>query len=203
MDEARKAVAAISGDRLEALYSLVMTVGLRQGEALGLRWNDLDLDAGTLTVDEALQRYEREYHLNQPKLRRSWRTIALPEPLVARLRAHRTKQLEEQLMDGQRRFGNHWDLVFTTALGQPLNGTTVTRMFQRLLVRAGLPMKRFHDLRHSAASFMLAEGVPMRVVMETLGHSDYSLTANVYSHVAPDLQRDAAERVGRLILGAS
>ena len=196
-------VSALKGDRLEALYTLTLTLGLRQGEALGLRWSDVDFEASTITVEATLQRYGRSYHLNEPKSRRSRRRLPLPRSLVNRLLRHRTLQLEDRLRAGSAWSTNQWDLVFLTERGRPLNGPTVTRRLQRLLVQAGLPKKRFHDLRHSAASFMLAEGVPMRVITEILGHSDASLTANVYAHVAPELQREATDRVGRLLLEVS
>ena len=201
--EARQMVSALKGDRLEALYTLTLTLGLRQGEALGLRWSDIDFEASTITVEATLQRYGRSYHLNEPKSRRSRRRLPLPPSLVNRLLRHRTLQLEDRLRAGSAWSTNQWDLVFLTERGRPLNGPTVTRRLQRLLVQAGLPKKRFHDLRHSAASFMLAEGVPMRVITEILGHSDASLTANVYAHVAPELQREATDRVGRLLLEVS
>ena len=201
--EARQMVSALKGDRLEALYTLTLTLGLRQGEALGLRWSDVDFEASTINVEATLQRYGRSYHLNEPKSRRSRRRLPLPPSLVNRLLRHRTLQLEDRLRAGSAWSTNQWDLVFLTERGRPLSGPTVTRRLQRLLVQAGLPKKRFHDLRHSAASFMLAEGVPMRVITEILGHSDASLTANVYAHVAPELQREATDRVGRLLLEVS
>jgi integrase len=194
--EARAVLEATRGDWLEALYTLALAVGLRQGEALGLHWQDVDLDAGTLRVRVALQRLEgRGLQIVEPKTARSRRSIALPPQVVESLRAHKARQANA---------GCGWhdnDFVFTTATGEPLEGSSVTHRFQKLLRRAGLPHLRFHDLRHACASLLLAQGVHPRVVMETLGHSQISLTMNTYSHVIPALQRDAAERMDMILSG--
>ena len=202
-EEARAFLDAVKGNRLEALYGLALGLGLRQGEALGLTWDDIDLESGTLSVRHTLQRYDRAYHLDEPKASRSRRTIALPRPLVKALRGHRTRQVEERLRAGQGWEGDRWSLIFTTMAGKPLSSAVVTHGFQETLAAAGLPRQKFHDLRHAAASFMLVQGVALRVVMEVLGHSDIAVTANTYSHVMPDLQRDATESVGELLWATS
>jgi len=192
-EQARSFLDAVRGDRLEALYSVGLALGLRQGEILGLRWSDVDLEAGTIRVAQALQRVNGRLEFVEPKSQTSRRTIPLPATVARALRAHRSRQLEDRLAAGARWHDS--DLVFTTALGTPLDSRNVTRRFQAALERAGLPRLRFHDLRHTAASLMLAQGVPARVVMETLGHSQISLTLNTYSHVVPALQREAADRM--------
>jgi integrase len=192
-EQARSFLDAVRGDRLEALYSVGLALGLRQGEILGLRWSDVDLEAGTIRVAQALQRVNGRLEFVEPKSQTSRRTIPLPATVARALRAHRPRQLEDRLAAGARWHDS--DLVFTTALGTPLDSRNVTRRFQAALERAGLPRLRFHDLRHTAASLMLAQGVPARVVMETLGHSQISLTLNTYSHVVPALQREAADRM--------
>ncbi len=195
-DEARAFLEAVSGDRLEALYGVVLALGLRQGEALGLRWEDVDLEARRLVVVNALQRVDGKLVLVSPKTRRSRRTIELPDSAVSALRAHKVRQVEERLLAGGRwRDTGH---VLTTTVGTPLDGTSVTKAFQRLLVRAGLPRLRFHDLRHSCATLLLVQGVPARVVMEILGHSSIALTMNTYSHVMPSLKREAADAMDRV-----
>jgi integrase len=191
--EAKTLLDVISGDRLEALYSVALAVGLRQGEALGLHWADVDLEAGTLRVRTSLQQVNGEWQFVEPKTSRSRRTIALPEVAVVALRAHKDRQEFER-----RSVGTAWQdagSVFTTPTGEPLRGTNVTKGFQKLLKEAGLPRQRFHDLRHGCASLLLAQGVHPRVVMETLGHSTISLTMNTYSHVMPELQREAAAKM--------
>lgn len=197
--EARALLDAANGDRLEALYSVALAVGLRQGEALGLRWRDVDLDTGILRVSFALQRIDGQFQFVEPKTEASRRTIRLPQVAVAALRAHRVRQLEEQLKAGPK-----WQdrgLVFTTSVGAPLDGSSVTHRFQAMLERSGLPHMRFHDLRHACASLLLAQGVPMRMIMEILGHSQISLTMNLYSHVLPSMSEDAAGRMDA-VLGA-
>jgi integrase len=196
--EARTLLDAAQGDRLAALYALALAVGLRQGEALGLHWEDVDLEAGNLRVRVALQRQDgRGLQSVEPKTARSRRGIVLPPYVVESLRAHRSRQVQERLLAGSR--WQETGLVFTTAIGTPLDGGSVTHRFQRMLERAGLPRLRFHDLRHACASLLLAQGVHPRVVMEILGHSQISLTMNTYSHVIPALQREAADRMDAVL----
>ncbi|MGK2966500.1 MAG: tyrosine-type recombinase/integrase [Tepidiformaceae bacterium] len=202
-DEARKFLDAVTGERLEAMYSVALGLGLRQGEVLGLGWDDVDLDAGMLHVRKTLQRYEKAYHLGEPKTAKSRRSLGLPAPLIDALRAQGTRQKAERVRAGSAWEGARWGLVFCNELGAPLSGSSVTHAFQAQLEAAGLPRQRFHDLRHAAASFMLAQGVPMRTAMEVLGHSEIATTMNLYSHVAPEMQRDATERTARLLWGAS
>jgi integrase len=196
-EQARTFLDAVRGDRLAALYSVALTVGLRQGEALGLRWQDADLDAGTLRVEHGLQRIGGRLQLVPTKSARSRRTVVLPAMVTDALRAHRARQLEERLLAGGRWHDDGY--VFASTIGTPVDAPELRRAFAAILRRADLPAIRFHDLRHSAASLMLAQGVPMRVVMETLGHSSITLTANTYSHVLPALQRQAAEAMDRLL----
>ncbi len=193
---ARALLDAVRGDRLEGLFTVALACGLRQSEALGLRWRDVELDAGTLSVQRTLQRIDGAYQFLEPKTRGSRRTLALPKPVAASLREHRTRQLTERLLIGAAWQGGQWgDLVFTDEVGGPLAGFHVTRRFHKLLMVAGLPPMRYHDLRHGAASLMAAQGVQPRVAMEILGHAQISTTMNIYSHVAPELQREAAERM--------
>jgi integrase len=192
-EQVRAFVEVARGDRLEALYTVALALGLRQGEALGLRWDDVDLEAETLRVRFQLQRIGGTLQLVEPKTERSRRTLVLPDIAVTALRSHRARQLEERLLAGSR-----WredGFVFTSTIGTPLDGPNVTKALQRLLIRAGLPRQRFHDLRHCCATLLLAQGVPARVVMEILGHSQISLTMNTYSHVIPELNREAAHRI--------
>jgi integrase len=202
MDEARAFMAAVAGDRLEALYLVAVGCGLRQGELLGLRWQDVDLDRRVVHVRHALARVDGELMLVEPKSVTSRRSVPLPAFAAAALAAHRARQAAEELPRQPVPPDPFCDLVWTTTLGTPLDGISVTRRFQRVLKGAGLPRQRFHDLRHACASYLLAAGVPARVVMETLGHSEISLTLNTYSHVLPGLGRDAADRMDAL-LGAA
>lgn len=196
-DEARSFLASLKGDRLEALYSVALAMGLRQGEALGLRWQDIDLKMGYLRVNKQLQRFDGEFELVEPKTRRSKRSLAMPKSIADQLVAHRSRQLKEKA-DADGRWHDS-DLVFTTSTGKPLDGTVVTHRFHRLLTRAGLAQRRFHDLRHSCATLLLVQGVSPRVVMDVLGHSQIGLTMNTYAHVIPEMRKEAAERMEDLL----
>ena len=202
-EQARRFLAGIDGDRLAALYAVSLSLGLRQSEALGLTWDSVDFETRTLAVRRVLQRYAGAYHLDEPKTQRSRRTISLPTPLVEVLRRHRTRQAEERLRVGPLWEGEQWNLVFCTEAGRPLAASEVTRRFQRKLAELGLAHQRFHDMRHCAASLLIAQGIPLRVVMEILGHSTITTTANVYGHIAIDVQRDAMDRQGELLFGTS
>ncbi|MGO9178720.1 MAG: tyrosine-type recombinase/integrase [Candidatus Limnocylindrales bacterium] len=201
VEQARTFLLAIRGDRLEALYLVALGVGLRQGEILGLRWPDVDLVAGSITVRYALARIDGQLVLVEPKSASSRRVVPLPAIVRDALTAHRLRQTQECLTLLPQPPDPFADLVFTTTLGTPLDGISVTRRFQRILRAAGLPRQRFHDLRHACATLLLAQGVPARVVMETLGHSEISFTLNTYSHVLPALGRQAAERMDEVLGG--
>ena len=189
-------LGAIRGDRLEALFGVALALGLRQSEALGLRWSDVDLEEGSLSIQRIIQRVNSEYRFFDPKTPRSRRTLARPGPIITTLRSHHSRQLEERLwMGGACEGAARGYLVFSDEFGEPLSGDHVTRRFQRLVRLAGLPPMRYHDLRHGAASLMAAQGAPVRVAMEILGHAQISTTMNIYAHIVPELQREALDKV--------
>lgn len=193
-EEARQFIDASRATTMHARWALAVTLGLRQGEVLGLRWNDIDLDHATLRVRRALQRQTGgKLVLVQPKTPRSRRTIRLPISVVTALHGH-----HEQQQQRREAAGATWQesgLVFTTRTGGPIHPRNDYRSFRNLVDRAGLRRIRLHDLRHTAASLMLAKEVPARVIMEVLGHSQISLTMNTYSHVAPESMQNVAERM--------
>lgn len=195
--EIKAFLQAVRGDRLEALYVLALGAGLRQGELLGLTWHDVDVNAFTVTVRRSLQRVNGRFEFVEPKSTRSRRTVALPKSTVEALQQHLWRQGQERRAAGPK-WEDH-DLVFASVLGRPLDGTNMTHRFQKLLAKAGLPRRRFHDLRHSCATLLLAQGVPARVVMEILGHSQISVTMNTYSHVLPEVQRAAADQMDSIL----
>ena len=196
-DKARAFLAAAKEHRLEALFTVAIAVGLRLGEALGLRWQDVDLDAGTLTVRRQLQRIGGKPDFVEPKTARARRTVPLPAFAVVALRAHKVNQLEERLLNAD--VWKDQELVFASSVGTPMFDRNVRRTLDAILRRCELPPMRFHDLRHTCASLLLAQGTDARTIMETLGHSQITLTLNTYSHVMPSLQRDAADRMQKML----
>ncbi|MGZ6363683.1 MAG: tyrosine-type recombinase/integrase [Ktedonobacterales bacterium] len=193
--------------RYEPLFVLALHTGMRQGELLGLRWRDVDLDAGTVQVvttlatTSAMPGAQLAERLGAPKTARSRRRIKLAPACVEALRAHRVRQAEERLAIGPR-----WEdhgLVFPNIYGRPMGDSLLRRKtFTPLIERAGVPRIRFHDLRHTAATLLMREGVHPRVVAEMLGHSSIAITLDVYSHVTMDMQDTATEAMQR-VFGAS
>jgi integrase len=196
-DEARRLLEAARGERFEAIYVLALTLGMRRGEVLGLSWADVDLDSRTLRVSQAMQRFDGRLQVTEVKTERSRRVIAMPEIVLKALKARRAQQAQERLLAGLR--WRDTGLVFTSPTGGPLEPITLHRGFKRLLTKAEVSSTRFHDLRHSTASLLLAQGVHLRVIMELLGHSSISLTANTYSHVMPAAMRDVADKMESIV----
>lgn len=198
IDETAVLLSVAREDPLEALYVLAATGGLRQGELLALRWEDLDLDAGVMHVQRSIRRQTGQGFVeDEPKTASGRRNVALGAFTVDALRRHRARQLEVRL--GAPKWEDR-DLVFPDGKGDPMDGTTLLKArWYPLLDRAGLSRIRFHDLRHTAASLMLAQGVHPKVVQERLGHSRIGVTMDTYSHVAPHLQREAAASLDDLI----
>ncbi len=194
-EQVRALLDASKNERMGPLYHVAIATGLRQGELLGLRWEDVDLEAGTLSVRHALQSRNGKPELVEPKTEKSRRALALAPSAVKALRLQRVRQAEDRLKAGPNWKGADWELVFASTIGTPLNASNVTHGFQETLRAAGLPRQRFHDLRHCCASLLLAQNVPARVVMEQLGHSQISLTMNTYSHVMPTALRQAADAI--------
>lgn len=179
------------GDRLEALYVLAVATGLRQGELLALRWCDIDLPARTLTVQRNLVQLNGRLEITEPKTAASRRRVDLPCVAVAALEAHRRRRPAAP---------HPTAFVFADAKGGPIRKQNlVRRSFRPLLGRAGLPRIRFHDLRHTAATLLLAEGVHPKIVAERLGHSSVTITLDTYSHVLKGMQREAASKLDVLL----
>lgn len=189
--EARALLDAAKGHPLEALVTVALSLGLRKGEALALRWSNIDMDAGTLTVAATLSR--RVGHglvESAPKTARSARTLPLPRTCLESLRTHRRTQAAAQLQAGESWRGEGH--MFTTPIGTPIDPRNLTTQFHRLCVDAGIGKRRFHALRHSAATLMLAQGVPLAVISDVLGHASYAITADVYAKVGEELRTEAA-----------
>ena len=195
--EARRFLECVADGRLYAMWALFLASGLRRGEVAALRWTDIDLDQAVLSIRRSRVSVAWQVHESQPKTRSSRRVVSLDDRMVAVLRAHRRRQLEERLA-----WGSAWidsGFVFVRENGEPLHPETITSMFAALVEKAGVPKIRLHDLRHTSASLALAAGIHPKIVSERLGHSSVSITLDLYSHVAPGLQAEAAEKLGRVI----
>jgi integrase len=202
-EQARRLLDTVKGDRLEALFTVALGLGLRQGEILGLRWRDVALEQRQLTVNHTLHWLPgtrsggRRWYLGEPKSKLSRRTLPLPASVATSLREHRARQIEECLL-----VGVDWTdpgFVFTSGAGVPMDGDRVRYALRANLARAGLAVVTFHQLRHSAASLLIAQGIPLKIVSEVLGHSTIALTANTYGHLSEELWRGAADALDRAL----
>jgi integrase len=202
-EQASQFLKAALGHRLETLFTVGLAVGLRSGECSALRWlPDVDLDQGVVTVHHTLQRKRDEgLVLMPPKSEKSRRTIELPASLVAGLKAHRERQCQERQLAGTRWVETGY--VFTSTIGTPIDDRKILKEFNSLVAAAKLPKQRFHDLRHACISLLGAQGVPLNVIAEIVGHSDVRLTQNVYQHVYQDAKRDAARKMDALLTAGS
>lgn len=188
-EEVRKLLEAARGDRLECLFLLAVTTGLREGELLGLRWRDVNLEGEVLSVRQQLTRTKSGLSFTSPK-RGKTRSVRLTATAAAALKAHRAAQNEERLKAGS--LWEDLELVFTSTIGTPVDvGNLTYRSFRPLLKRAGLPRIRFHDLRHTFATLLLSKGTHPKVVQEMLGHANIAMTMDTYSHVLPNMQGGA------------
>lgn len=220
-DEARRFLKAVEGDRLEALFTVAVSLGLRQGEALALQWQDVNLESGKLRVRFALQRYTppkkdtpegepkkpTEVHLVEPKTKKGCRTIDLPQVTRSALAAHRMRNAEE------RRLAGRWkipmvhcegrrepvdDFVFTTAIGTPLDGRNVTKRFQKLLKDSKIARHRFHDLSHTAATLLAVQGVHSKAIQAVLGWDQVAMVDR-YAHFVDEMRKDAATKMDAIL----
>jgi integrase len=188
-EQARRLLKELEGHRHEALYSLMLSTGLRRGEALGLQWRDFDETSRIISVRRQLKREGGSLVTTDTKTARSRRSVNLPRGLVSLLVDHRKHQAEER--DVMNELWTDTGFIFTTNFGTPFDPRNLNRDFATICQRAGLGHWHPHELRHSAASLMLASGVKLQVVSEVLGHASIRMTADVYGHIlAPD--REAA-----------
>jgi integrase len=193
---------ALQGDRLYAAYLTLFMAGIRRGELLGLRWQDVDLTTGVLQVRQAVGRvYTRDVTgptkttllFSEPKTEKSRRTIPLPDACVAALRQHKAHQAEERLLLGPA-YEDH-GLVFCQPNGKPIDPRNMNLYFTQALKRAGLPAIRLHDARHTYATWLPEQGVSLKVVQTLLGHGSIAVTADIYSHVSLELEKQAATKL--------
>jgi integrase len=185
---------------LYALYALAFSLGLRKGELMGLRWQDVDFDKGTLQVRGTLGRQagvpRMEYA--ETKTRSSNRTLRLPPTLIGILRDHARTRKEAQV---RARTWRHTGYVFTTGIGTPVDPKNLVLAFKSVITRAGLPVIRFHDTRHTAATLMLSRGVDIVTVAHILGHSSPTITLRIYAHVLDSMRDNAASMIEEMLSG--
>jgi integrase len=193
-EEARQFMHAVQGDRLEALWLLLLTSGLRRGESLALQWDDLDFNTGTLGVSKALVQIDGVPTMSEPKTLKSYRTIAVGVETLDGLKTHRRRQSEERLGSTEWAEG---DYIFTRKDGSLLRPDQVYVSFKRLVSEAGLPWIRLHGLRHTMASLALQSGVDVATVSERLGHADVGITTRTYLHGSAESDRQAAMALDR------
>jgi integrase len=186
------------GDRYFAAWHTLAFTGLRRGELLGLRWSDIDFDTGTAAIVQTVIAVAHDVRFGTPKTAKGQRSVALDAGTIAVLREHRKTQLERRLQIGEG-WRDH-DLLFTTVDGSPVHPERFSREFDRRIERWLLPRIRLHDLRHTWATLALKAGVHPKVVSERLGHAGINITLDIYSHVTPNMQANAAETVAALLL---
>ncbi len=192
----------IHGDRLEALFWLALCIGPREGELLGLKWNDFDFETGIVSLLRSLQRVKlpgekkSTLQLLPTKTEESERSLWLPQIVLEKVLAHR------RLQDEERNFaGSAWrdtGMVFTTGIGTMLDARNMLREYYRLRDRAQLPKIRFHDLRHSAATILKMAGIPDQAIQKLLGHASVRTTQDIYMHLVPDAEKGAAEKMDEI-----
>jgi integrase len=192
-DEIGTLLEATKGTLLYLPVLVAITTGLRRGELLGLRWSDLDLKDGILTVNQSIERIKGENAFRAPKTKTSRRSITLPAVTVQALQEHRLAQTEERLRLGLGR--DPRGLVLTRADGQPLNPDAVSKAFERLIISIDVTRIRLHGLRHTHISHLLMDGVHVKVVSERAGHANINITLSTYAAYIPSMQADAALRV--------
>jgi integrase len=196
-EQARQLIGKVRGHQLEALLILAITTGMRRGELLALRWQDINFNKRYLQVRRSVRRvFGYGLRVSEPKTQAGRRKIVLSSFLIGVLTRHRVSQLEMRLKAGTT-WEDH-DLVFCNERGSFIEPDNLLVRFKKLLQEIGLPRMRFHDLRHSAATILMSMGVPAKVVQEILGHSSISMTLDVYSHVLPSLQEDAMDKMSGL-----
>jgi integrase len=200
-EEARAIIDAFDGHSLHALVAAALWTGLRMGELLALTWDHVDLDRRELFVVQSLGRVDGITEIWTTKTKRSARALPIAEPLRDILAAHKRRQREGRLAASD--WDESWgDLVFSTQSGEPLSRNAVSAAFRDRLQAAKLRRRRFHDLRHGAATLWLAAGVDLKTVSTLLGHSTIATTANIYTSVLDSLKADAAVRMTRLMTGS-
>ena len=192
-EQAQTLLEVAKGHRLEGLLTVALATGMRKGELLSLKWQDINFDDMSLQVRRTVGKFKGGYKESEPKTLSSRRKVMLPQFVIDALKQHRLHQIEARLQ-----VGTVWidrDLVFCNTNGDYFPLTSLDYQFHKLLQEAGLPRIRFHDLRHSAATILLTMGIHPKLVQELLGHSQIHMTLDTYSHVLPSMQREMMNKL--------
>ena len=200
VEEARRFLEVVKGDRLGNLFVIMLSLGLRLGEALGLTWDDIDFERSRLTVRHGLEKVTGQpFRLVETKSEGGYHTICLPAVAIAALHHQRAAQERERELAGSAWKGSAWPLVFTSTVGTPLFHRNVHRRFCELLDIGGLRRVRPHDMRHSTASLLIAQGVHAKAIQELLGHSSVAFTLQVYGHLFEEAKRETADKMDSIL----
>jgi integrase len=200
-EQAKRFLESAKDSKHALIFAFALASGMRPEEYLALKWSDIDFDKHTATVQRALiWRKGGGWYFSEPKTAKSRRTLPLPESLLIRLKTHKKQQAEAILKLGQSYERNNF--VFTTDEGKPIRyGNLTKRYFHKILEKADLKGYRLYDLRHTTATLLLSEGVNPKIVSERLGHASIVLTLDTYSHVLPDMQKEASSKLGQVLFG--
>ncbi|MHB1486746.1 MAG: site-specific integrase [Acidimicrobiales bacterium] len=196
--QAKRLMETLKTCPMGALFTVMLTTGLRRGEAIGLRWEDVDLEKGVISVRQQVQRINGELKATEVKTERSRRSVNLAKPTVVALKEHKARQTSERLASLA---WTDTGYVFTTGLGTPLDPRNVAKQFESNCLKAEVGKWHPHELRHSAATLMLAAGTPLQVVSAVLGHASIRITSDVYGHVLDPQRQDAADALARVLYG--
>ena len=194
--QAKRLTETLKTCPMGSLFTVMLTTGMRRGEALGLRWEDVDLKKGVISVRQQLQRINGELKATEVKTERSRRSINLAKPTVVALKEHKAAQRAERLASAA---WTDTGYVFTTGIGTPLDPRNVAKQFESNCLKAKIGKWHPHELRHSAASLMLATGTPLQVVSAVLGHASIRITSDVYGHVLDPQRQDAADALAGVL----
>ncbi len=200
-DEARRFLAAAKDSGYGPLWAVFLATGMRRGEVLGLRWQDFNGDARTLTVIQAVTLVTNAVAVGRLKSKAARRVVSIPSPLVSALQAHKAQQNERRLALGEA-WEDH-DLIFAAANGKPIHPGNLKRDYTRLVSAAGVPSIRIHDLRHTHVTFELKAGGNLKAVSERVGHARTSITLDVYAHAIPEQRTDLADKIGAVLFPSS
>lgn len=208
IEQTNQFLTSVKGSRLFPIYMIAVGVGLRRSEIVGLRWSDIDFKKGLLTVNHALVMVKGGHKIQEPKTKKSSRTVPLPAAVTEELKSWKGWLAKEEMAwrglhkdlkpEDIPKF-NSLNMVFCNEAGEPMNPDFITRSFREDFKKTGLPEIRFHDLRHGHATMLLELGEDLKVISERLGHSSITMTGDIYTHIREHLQREASNKLNQIL----